>query len=111
MNFDKSRHVLLADTAHKARLNREEYPVFESQLRQEGITPFDVVIPDWPPAPKSKLMLIFGGGDPWEGENWTGVQPALDRSDYQSTRRAVQLSREMAGDGLSSKRLALRLAV
>ena len=94
--FDPGQHLLLRDVAHKARLTPEEYPDFEARLRQEGVTPFEVEIPDWPPAPKSKLFLIFGD-DPWEGEYWTGAQPALSQSDYQGRRTAVKLSRELAG--------------
>ena len=104
--FDQDKHILLRDQAHKRRLTPEEYPAFEAALIKEGISIMTVEVPEWPPVPKSLLVLMFGGDAPFEGEHWTGGQPAIDASDYLARRTVTKIGREMAGPSLSSKRMA-----
>ena len=106
MRFDQDKHVLLREQAHKRRLTPEEYPEFEAALIAEGISIMTVECPEWPPVEKSRLFLLFGDGDPWEGQYWTGQQPAIDASDYLARRTVTRIAREMAGPALSSKRMA-----
>ena len=104
--FDQDKHILLRDQAHKRRLTPEEYPAFEAALIEEGVSIMTVECPEWPPVPKSLLVLMFGGDAPFEGEHWTGEQPAIDASDYLARRTVTKIGREMAGPALSSKRMA-----
>ena len=106
MQYDANKHILLRDQAHKRRLTPEEYPAFEAAVREEGISIVTVECPEWPPVEKSRLFLLFGGGDPWEGEYWLGAQPAILSSDYQARRTVTKTAREMAGPALAPKRLA-----
>ena len=106
MTYDKHKHTLLRDQAHKRRLTPEEYPAFEAAVRAEGVSIMTVECPEWPPVPKSLLMMIMGGDNPWDGEYWTGQQPAIDASDYLARRKVTKIARAMSGDHLSSKRTA-----
>ena len=106
MTFDQDKHILLRDQAHKRRLTPQEYPEFEAALIREGIAVMTVECPEWPPVEKSRLFLLFGDGDPWEGQYWTGHQPAIEASDYLARRTVTKTAREMAGPGLAPKRLA-----
>ncbi len=106
MQYDENKHILLHDRAHKARLTPEEYPAYEQQLISRGIEVLTVECPEWPPVEKSRLMLIMGGDDPWEGQYWQGSQPAVDASDYLARRTVTKTARAMAGPGLAPKRLA-----
>ena len=106
MRYDEDKHILLRDQAHKAKLTPEEYPAFEAALITEGIAVMTVECPAWPPVEKSKLMLVMGGDDPWEGEFWAGNQPAIEASDYLARREAAKTARAMAGPRLAPKRLA-----
>ena len=106
MQYDRNKHILLRDQAHKRRLTPEEYPEFEAALIKEGISIMAVECPEWPPVEKSRLFMLFGDGDPWEGQYWTGSQPAIDASDYLARRTVTRIGRGMAGPALSPKRLA-----
>ena len=105
-SYDENKHLLLRDVAHKRRLTPEEYPEFEAALIREGIAIMTVECPEWPPVEKSRLFLLFGDGDPWEGQYWMGHQPAIEASDYLARRTVTKTAREMAGPALAPKRLA-----
>ena len=104
--FDQDKHILLRDQAHKRRLTPEEYPAFEAALIKEGISIMTVEVPEWPPVPKSLLVLMFGADAPFEGEHWTGEQPAIDKWDYLAKRTVTKIAREMAGPRWAPKRMA-----
>ena len=103
MQYDKNRHRLLRDVAHRARLTPNEYDEFEDSVRAARIPITTVRIPDWPPVPYSPLLILFGAKAWWGGRHWTGEQPAVAHAD---AARASRLAREMAGDPLSPQRLA-----
>ena len=104
--YDANRHLLLRDVAHKARLTPQEYPDFEARLRDASVEIVSVEIPEWPPVEKSRLFLLMGGDDPWEGQYWTGTQEAIVQADRPARRMATATAREMAGPAQSSKRMA-----
>ena len=103
LKYAKEQHRLLRDIAHLARLTGDEYQEYEDAVRAAGIPVLQVEIPDWPPAPYSPLLILFGGRGWWEGRNWTGAQPAVSRAD---AARASRIAREMAGDPLGPRRIA-----
>ena len=86
--YDPDRHILLRDQAHQRRihepaefaeyLRRVAKPSDDLQEPGDRMEIFDVEIPDWPPAPRSPLQIIFGGDDPFADKPWRGVQPAVE---------------------------------
>lgn len=109
--YDKERHILLRDMAHKRCIHTdEEYAEFRKGIQDAGIKVFAVSIPDWPPAAKSKLVLIFGGSNPFDGQYWTGVQDACYNEPL--NRRIVsKISSGLVPDLDEQERLAYRWQV
>lgn len=103
MQYDKNQHRLLRDIAHRARLTPDEYDRFQKSIRAAKIPYASVNIPEWPSAPYSPLLILFGSKPWWEGRYWTGKQPAVKPAD---SARVSRIAREMAGDPLSPRRLA-----
>lgn len=103
MQYAKSQHRLLRDIAHRARITPDEYNDYEDAVRSAGIPISAVDIPDWPPVPYSPLLILFGAQAWWEGRRWTGQQPAVTSA---AAAQASRIAREMAGDPLSSERMA-----
>ena len=97
--------------AHKRCIHTdEEYEEYKSSIRAEGIEIFAVAVPDWPPAAKSKLVLMFGGSGPFEGQYWSGVQDACYNEPL--NRRVInKIGREMVPDLYDQKRVAYRWQV
>ena len=103
--YDPERHILLRDQAHQRRINSEaefaEYlrrvaePSDDLQEPGDRMRIFDVEIPDWPPAPRSPLQIIFGGDDPFADKPWRGVQPAVERS-WWTDRATFRIARRMS---------------
>lgn len=103
-SYDPERHILLRDQAHQRRIHEEgefaEYlrrvaePSDDLQVPGSRMTIFDVVVPDWPPAPRSPLQIIFGGDDPFADKPWRGVQPAVER-DWWTDRATFRIARRM----------------
>ena len=119
MDFDKSRHVLLADEAHKGRIHTTaELAEYTRRVKEAGVVLFPVRMPEWPPVRKSPLSI---GGDRYKSDHWTGEQLAADKRSrssrvrYQSPSITLYfdaayclrlISREMCGDKLDPHRLA-----
>ena len=109
--YNKDKHILLRDMAHKRCIHTdEEYEDFKSRIKAAGIEIFSVSVPEWPPVEKSKLVLMFGGSDPFAGQNWTGMQDACHNEHF--NRRVIgEISRNMAPDLFEQDRLAYRWQV
>ena len=109
--YDKEKHILLRDMAHKRCIHTdEEYEEYRNNVQAEGIEIFAVSVPDWPPVPKSKLVLMFGGSGPFEGQSWGGVQDACYKEPLNS-RVVNKIGREMVPDLYDQKRVAYRWQV
>ena len=103
-SYDPERHILLRDQAHKRRIHEEgefgEYlrRVAAAAYRPDDpgarMTVFDVLVPDWPPAPRSPLQILFGGDDPFADKPWRGRQPAVDR-DWWTERETSRIGRAL----------------
>ena len=103
-SYDPKRHILLRDQAHQRRIHTDaefaEYlrrvaePCDDLQEPGSRMTVFDVVVPDWPLAPRSPLAIIFGGDDPFVDKPWRGVQPAVER-DWWTDRATMRIARRM----------------
>ena len=110
-SYDKEKHILLRDMAHKRCIHTdEEYDEYRNGIRAEGIDVFAVAVPDWPPAEKSKLVLRFGGDGPFAGQYWSGVQDACYNEPLNS-RVIKKIGREMVPDLYDQKRVAYRWQV
>lgn len=106
--YDLERHILLRDQAHKRRIHEDgEFAKYlrrvaqpSDDLREPGdrMTIFDVIVPDWPPAPRSPLQIIFGGDDPFADKPWRGLQPAVER-DWWTDRATFRIARAMVPPG------------
>ena len=123
--YNKDIHMLLRDRAHKSRIHTDtELSEYFGRVRDAGVEIIDVNVPDWPPASKSRLQI--GGGNPFEGQFWTGVQPAIVmKSDsgvesyrhgdfvlYKNARYVSSaIAREMGGDLMQSHRLSYQWQV
>lgn len=95
MQYDSSKHLLLWDVAHMRCIHDEaEYQQFISKVREAGIEPYEVDIPDWPPAYRQPLPIIImsldtrGDGE-WQPQGgptskmtWSGTQLAIDRDQW-----------------------------
>ena len=102
--YDPERHILLRDQAHKRRIHEDaEFAEFLRRLETAAylpddpdarITAFDVMVPEWPPAPRSPLAIIFGGDDPFADKPWRGRQPAVER-DWWTDRETFRIARDM----------------
>ena len=110
-SYNKDKHILLRDMAHKRCIHTpEEFDEYVNRIRAEGIEIFAVAVPDWPPVAKSKLVLMFGGGGPFEGQYWSGVQDACHNEPLNS-RVINKIGREMVPDLHDQKRVAYRWQV
>ncbi len=102
--YDPERHLLLSDQAHKRRIHeRAEFGEFVRRVKAAQYNPhdpdarmrvFEVLVPDWPPAPRSPLQIIFGGDDPFAGKPWKGKQLAVER-DWWSERETFRIAVDM----------------
>ena len=107
-SYNKDKHILLRDMAHKRCIHTdEEYNDFKSRVKDAGIEIFSVSVPDWPPVAKSKLVLMFGGSDPFAGQYWAGMQDAC-YSELLNFRVIGEISRAIAPDLYEPDRLAYR---
>ena len=125
MLYNKEEHVLLRDRAHKSRIYEDgEFNTYLNRLRDVGVEIIDVEVPNWPPAQKS--VLQYGGGNPFEGQSWSGIQPAcVKRSETtvelyrhgsfvlydKAGRVAASVAREMGGDLMQPYRLSYQWQV
>ena len=110
-SYTKDKHILLRDMAHKRCIHtHKEFDEYMNGIRAEGIEIFAVAVPDWPPVAKSKLVLIFGDGGPFEGQYWRGVQDACHNEPLNS-RVINKIGREMVPDLHDQKRVAYRWQV
>ena len=109
--YNKEKHILLRDMAHKRCIHEsEEYEEFKNNIQAAGIEVFSISIPDWPPAAKSKLVLMFGGSDPFDGHYWTDLQDACFNE--RLNRRVIgEISRAMVPDLFDQERVAYRWQV
>lgn len=103
MEYNPGEHLLLWDVAHSRCIHDEvEYQQFVDRVRQAGIAPFAVDIPEWPPALREPLPIIImqiGGedegwqpqGGPTSAMKWEGTQLAVmrDRWDEERTVREI----------------------
>ncbi len=90
--------------AHQRRIHEEgEFAEYlcrvaepSDDLREPGarMTIFDVIVPNWPPAPRSPLQILFGGDDPFADKPWRGIQPAIER-DWWTDRATFRIARRM----------------
>lgn len=109
--YDKEKHILLRDMAHKSCIHTDmEYAEYRNNIQAEGIEIFAVCVPDWPPVPKSRLVLMFGGSGPFEGQYWSGVQDACHNEPLNS-RVVYKIGRDMVPDPYDQKRVAYRWQV
>ncbi len=109
--YNKEKHILLRDMAHKRCIHtHEEFDEYKNSIRAEGIEIFAVAVPEWPPVAKSKLVLMFGAGGPFEGQYWSGVQDACYNEPLNS-RVISKIGRQMVPDLHDQKRVAYRWQV
>ena len=110
IQFNPVKHVLLRDIAHRRRIHEdEEFEVFLDKVEATGIAMHEVVIPDWPPVPRTPLQVLFSvGGEgkaPFEDKPWTGTQLVI-KSNFWDENRVFKIAKEMAPDTFEPKRLA-----
>ena len=110
MDYKASEHLLLWDVAHMCCIHHEEeYQQFVSLVKGEGIEPFDVDLPEWPPALREPLPIIImsigGDGAGWQPQGgptsamkWEGTQLAVPRDRWGVERDVRKLSREFVPD-------------
>ena len=103
-SYDPERHILLRDQAHKRRIHEDgefaEYlrlvaaAAYRPDDAHARMTVFDVIVPEWPPAPRSPLQILFGGDDPFADMPWRGRQPAVER-DWWTERETSAIARAL----------------
>ena len=91
--YDRDKHLLLAEFAHRNRIayGTDEYDEFVRRVTEyTGKTPVRIVLPDWPPVAREPLSIFmtiqaegFSGQDepvdPFADRPWTGEHFALLR--------------------------------
>ena len=104
--YDPKEHLLLWDVAHMRCIHQEdEYQEFVELIRDFGIEPYEVEIPDWPPALREPLPIIImniGGDDEgWQPQGgptsrmtWKGTQLAVNRDRWEQERTVRELANE-----------------
>ena len=103
-SYDPERHILLRDQAHKRRIHEDrEFAEYLRLVPAAAYRPddpgarmavFDVIVPEWPPAPRSPLQILFGGDDPFAEKPWRGRQPATMR-DWWTERETSAIARAL----------------
>ena len=110
MQFDSEKHFLLWDMAHRRCIHQEaEFQSFLGKVREAGYEPFEVEVPDWPPALRTPLPIIVmrlnldGGDSDWQPQGgptaqtayaWHGTHLALEK-DWHTERKVRKITKEM----------------
>ena len=113
MQFDPEKHFLLWDMAHRRCIHQEgEFQQFVAKVRAAGYEPFEVDVPDWPPALRTPLPIIVmslnldGGDSEWQPQGgptaqtafaWKGTHLALEK-DWWAEREVRKITTDMVPD-------------
>lgn len=110
VNYDSEKHILLADIAHKRRIDyeTEEYQIFLQKVKECSYLPDDpnarmeieeVFIPEWPPVERSPLALMMylggpGDGGPFAKKPWVGKHFVV-KNDFWENKAVRDVARKM----------------
>ena len=116
--YDRERHILLRDEAHRRCINQEgEFADYVRRVKKAGHEVITVECPDWPPVKRTPLPIIVFGisvdgsggggssmGGPTADMTWEGEQLAVacrrgegrSYEDYLTERELRDIARDMA---------------
>ena len=106
IKYDENKHDLVGMLLHRALLPPDRLDTLISRTMAAGIKIIDVQMPEWPPVevPPLAIMMGAGNGNPFSGNFFEGVQPAVDL--FVDGFKVRDMAREMRGSTMSEEAIS-----